>query len=94
MSLKKDKFKLSEKKIMNFAVKLAENNKYLTGTNPSVGCVIVKKNKILSFATTNYGVGHAENIALSKNDLIKEQHYTQHLNHVLIMEKHHHVQMQ
>ena len=42
MSLKKDKFKLSEKKIMNFAVKLAENNKYLTGTNPSVGCVIVK----------------------------------------------------
>ena len=68
MSLKKDKFKLSEKKIMNFAVKLAENNKYLTGTNPSVGCVIVKKNKILSFATTNYGGRpHAESIALSKN---------------------------
>jgi diaminohydroxyphosphoribosylaminopyrimidine deaminase/5-amino-6-(5-phosphoribosylamino)uracil reductase len=68
MSLKKDKFKLSEKKIMNFAVKLAENNKYLTGTNPSVGCVIVKKNKILSFATTNNGGRpHAESIALSKN---------------------------
>ena len=68
MSLKKDKFQLSEKKIMNFAVKLAENNKYLTGTNPSVGCVIVKKNKILSFATTNNGGRpHAESIALSKN---------------------------
>ena len=68
MSLKKDKFKLSGKKIMNFAIKLAENNKYLTGTNPSVGCVIVKKNKILSFATTNNGGRpHAENIALSQN---------------------------
>ncbi len=68
MSLKKDKFQLSEKKIMNFAVKLAENNKYLTGTNPSVGCVIVKKNKILSFATTNNGGRpHAESIALGKN---------------------------
>ena len=53
---------------MNFAINIAENNKYLTGTNPSVGCVIVKKNKILSFATTNYGGRpHAESIALSKN---------------------------
>ena len=68
MSLKKDKFKLVEKKIMNFAINLAENNKYLTGTNPSVGCVIVKKNKILSFATTNSGGRpHAESIALSQN---------------------------
>jgi len=68
MSLKKDNYKSSDKKIMNFAINLAENNKYLTGTNPSVGCVIVKKNKILSFATTNYGGRpHAENIALSKN---------------------------
>ena len=68
MSLKKDKFKLSEKKIMNFAINLAENKKYFTGTNPSVGCVIVKKNKILSFATTNDGGRpHAERIALSKN---------------------------
>ena len=43
MSLKKDNFKLSDKKIMNFAIRMAENNKYFTGTNPSVGCVIVKK---------------------------------------------------
>ena len=68
MSLKKDNYKSLDKKIMNFAINLAENNKYLTGTNPSVGCIIVKKNKILSFATTNYGGRpHAENIALSKN---------------------------
>ena len=55
MSLKKDNYKSSDKKIMNFAINLAENNKYLTGTNPSVGCVIVKNNNILSFATTNNG---------------------------------------
>ena len=68
MSLKKDNYKSLDKKVMNFAINLAENNKYLTGTNPSVGCVIVKKNKILSFATTNYGGRpHAENIALGKN---------------------------
>ncbi len=68
MSLKKDNYKSLDKKIMNFAINIAENNKYLTGTNPSVGCVIVKKNKILSFATTNYGGRpHAESIALSKN---------------------------
>ena len=53
MSLKKDNYKPLDKKIMNFAINLAENNKYLTGTNPSVGCVIVRKNMILSFETTN-----------------------------------------
>ena len=68
MSLKKDNYKPLDKKIMNFAINLADNNKYFTGTNPSVGCVIVKKKKILSFATTyNGGRPHAENIALRKN---------------------------
>ena len=68
MSLKKDNFKSSDKKIMNFAINLAENNKYLTGTNPSVGCVIVKNNEILTFAATNNGGRpHAESIALNKN---------------------------
>ena len=45
MSLKKDNYKKLDKKIMNFAINLAENQKYLTGINPSVGCVIVKKKK-------------------------------------------------
>ena len=68
MSLKKDNYKVLDKKIMNFAINIAENDKYLTGTNPSVGCVIVKNNKIMSFATTNHGGRpHAESIALSKN---------------------------
>ncbi len=68
MSLKKDNYKPLDKKIMNLAINLADNNKYLTGTNPSVGCVIVKKKKILSFATTyKGGRPHAESIALSKN---------------------------
>ncbi len=68
MSLKKNNYNSSDKKIMNFAINLAENNKYLTGTNPSVGCVVVKNNKILSYATTNYGGRpHAESIALNKN---------------------------
>ena len=73
MSLKKDNYKSSDKKIMNFAINLAENSKYLTGTNPSVGCVIVKNKEILSFATTNYGGRpHAERIALNKNRYNKD----------------------
>ncbi len=68
MSLKKDNYKSIDKKIMNFAINIAENNKYLTRTNPSVGCVILKNNEIISFATTNYGGRpHAESIALNKN---------------------------
>ena len=65
MSLRKDNYKSSDKKIMNFAINLAENNKYLTGTNPSVGCVIVKKNKIISIGQTGYGGRpHAEHNAI------------------------------
>ena len=40
MSTKKDNFQLSDKKLMRLAISLAENQKYFTGTNPSVGCVI------------------------------------------------------
>ena len=47
MSTKKDNFQLSEKKLMKLAISLAENQKYFTGTNPSVGCVITKNNKII-----------------------------------------------
>ena len=70
MSLKKDNYKSSDKKIMNFAIRLAENNKYLTGTNPSVGCVIVKNNKIISegfneVTNKNDPTAHAEIIAIS-----------------------------
>ena len=46
---------------MNIALRLAKSKHGLTGTNPSVGCVIVKKNKIISVGTTSYkGRPHAE----------------------------------
>ena len=52
MSTKKDNFQLSDKKLMQLAISLAENQKYFTGTNPSVGCVIAKNNKIISYGVT------------------------------------------
>ncbi len=77
MSLKKDSFSSFDKKNMRFAINLAKNQNGLTGTNPSVGCVIVKRKKIISYGVTNLnGRPHAETIALnrcranSKNSLI------------------------
>jgi len=68
MSSKKDNFTNFDKKIMQFAINLANNNIGLTGTNPSVGCVIVKEKKIISYGTTNInGRPHAEIITLNKN---------------------------
>ena len=49
MSTKRDNFQLSDKKLMQLAISLAENQKYFTGTNRSVGCVITRKNKHLQF---------------------------------------------
>ena len=68
MSLKKDRFNSSDKKYMRFAINLAKNQNGLTGTNPSVGCVIVKNKKIISYGATNVnGRPHAETIALNRN---------------------------
>ena len=68
MSLKKDNFNSLDKKYMQFAINLANNQKPLTGTNPSVGCVIVKNKKIISYGATNInGRPHAEIITLNKN---------------------------
>ena len=67
MSLKKDRFNLFDKNNMRFAINLAINQNGLTGTNPSVGCVIVKNKKIISYGVTNLdGRPHAETIALKK----------------------------
>ena len=58
---------------MKIAINLANSQKGLTGTNPSVGCVIVKNDEIISFAATEInGRPHAETIALNKN--IKKNH--------------------
>ena len=43
MSTKKDKFTKKDTKYMKLALDLAKAKHGLTGTNPSVGCVIVKK---------------------------------------------------
>mgnify|MGYP001162261790 CR=1 FL=1 len=68
MSLKKNNFNTIDKKFMKFAINLAMNQKGLTGLNPSVGCVIVKNNKIISFGQTDInGRPHAEINALNKN---------------------------
>ena len=68
MSLKKDNFTKFDKKIMQFAINLADINKGLTGINPSVGCVVVKDKKIISYGNTNIkGRPHAETITLNKN---------------------------
>ena len=54
MSTKKDKFSLKDKSYMKLAINLARARKGLTGENPSVGCVIVKNDKILSIGQTGY----------------------------------------
>ena len=61
MSTKKDKFSLKDKFYMEIAFKLANSRQGLTGSNPSVGCVIVKNGKIISIGQTSFnGRPHAE----------------------------------
>ena len=52
----------------NLAFNLAEKNLGKTNKNPSVGCVIVKNNSVISSGTTSHnGRPHAEFNALNKN---------------------------
>ena len=56
---------------MRLALNLARARKGLTGDNPSVGCVITKKDKIISIGQTGYnGRPHAEYNAI-KNSIEK-----------------------
>ena len=67
MSTKKDKFNKEDHYFMNLAINLANNRNGLTGLNPSVGCVIVKENKVISFGQTGFnGRPHAEFEAIKK----------------------------
>ena len=71
MSTKKDKFSFKDKKFMKIAINLAKARKGLTGENPSVGCLIVKNDKIISIGQTGFnGRPHAESNAIN-NSLIK-----------------------
>ena len=50
---------------MDLAISLADDRVGLTGTNPSVGCVIVNKNQIISVGQTGIGgTPHAETVAM------------------------------
>ena len=61
MSLRKDNHKEKDNFYMNLALKLAKDRVGLTGINPSVGCVIVKDNEIISIGQTSpNGRPHAE----------------------------------
>ena len=61
MSTKKDKHTKKDNYYMKLAFKLAEDNYGLTGENPSVGCVIVKNNEVISTGKTGInGKPHAE----------------------------------
>ena len=68
MSSKKDKFSLKDKNFMRLALNLARARLGLTGNNPSVGCVIVKNNKIISIGQTGFnGRPHAEYNAIKNS---------------------------
>jgi len=61
MSTRKDKFSKKDKRYMSLALSLASARHGLTGENPSVGCVIVKNDEIISIGQTGYnGRPHAE----------------------------------
>jgi len=52
----------------NLAFKIAEKNIGKTSTNPSVGCLVVKNNSVISSGATSVnGRPHAEFNALKKN---------------------------
>ena len=68
MSTKKDKFSFKDKIYMRLAINLASARKGLTGENPSVGCVIVKKDEIISIGQTGFdGRPHAETNAIKNS---------------------------
>jgi len=69
MSTRKDKFSKKDKKYMSLALSLASARHGLTGENPSVGCVIVKNDEIISIGQTGYnGTPHAEFNAIKNSN--------------------------
>jgi diaminohydroxyphosphoribosylaminopyrimidine deaminase/5-amino-6-(5-phosphoribosylamino)uracil reductase len=73
MSTRKDKFSKKDKSYMSLALTLAISRYGHTGENPSVGCVIVKNNEIISIGQTGYeGRPHAEyNAIRNSNEILK-----------------------
>ncbi len=70
MSSKKDNSNHSDIHYMGLALALARENHGLTNENPSVGCVLVKNNQIISTGVTSiYGRPHAEFNAIKNSTL-------------------------
>ena len=68
MSLRKDKSSEKNKAFMRLALELANQNKGLTGLNPSVGCVVTHKDEIISYGKTDInGRPHAEFNAINQS---------------------------
>ena len=66
---KKINFSKKDKIFMELALNLAKARHGLTGINPSVGCVIVKNNEILSIGQTGFkGTPHAEYNAIKNSN--------------------------
>ena len=71
MLIRKDKFSKKDKKYMSLALTLASARHGLTGENPSVGCVIVNNDEIISIGQTGYnGRPHAEYSAIKNSNEI------------------------
>ena len=69
MSTRKDKFSKKDKKYMSLALTLASARHGLTGENPSVGCIIVKNDEIISIGQTGHnGRPHAEYNAIKNSN--------------------------
>ena len=68
MSSKKSNLNSKDHQYMNLAINLAKDHIGLTGLNPSVGCLIVKNDEIISTGQTE---DHMPNIMRSK--IIKEK---------------------
>jgi len=70
MSTRKDKFSIKDKTYMKLALSLASSRHGHTGVNPSVGCVIVKNDEIISIGQTGYGgTPHAEYNAIKNSHI-------------------------
>ena len=58
----------NQSNLIKLAIEKAKQNLGSTGENPSVGCLVVKNNSVISSAiTSKNGRPHAEFLALSKN---------------------------
>jgi diaminohydroxyphosphoribosylaminopyrimidine deaminase/5-amino-6-(5-phosphoribosylamino)uracil reductase len=57
----------SDHKFMNLAINISKKNIGSTGSNPSVGCVVVKNGEIIATGVTAHGGRpHAETVAIKK----------------------------